>query len=358
MQWMPGPHEVAGGLVSDTLEALVAGAMGVPAGEVRLSDRPPLAYQSNRLIDAWVGGQHLIVKEFLKPDEFGEAPVREYRALQLLAPLDIAPQPVCAVPQTGSRGPIVIYRFMEGAMWDRRRPTPGELAQLAEAWLLMNSVPADGLWPSRGHLRSPDEIVAGFRATFQAYAAWTESEFDRGRAAATHCLALLECRRGVAAELAGCEPLLCFCRADQRFANVIRRPDGRLGLVDWEDSGLRDPARDLADLLTHANHEDMVSTEEWDAFLQPYVAARAPLDTGLPHRTHLYLAAFPLFWLHLLVREGLRRAATGRLVGWDVNGLPANERLRRYLARGEAWPAGDFAARLESLAELAFFPSC
>jgi hypothetical protein len=57
-------------------------------------DPPPLAHHSNRLIDAWSGGQHLIVKEFLKPDEFDGAPAREYRALQLLAPLDIAPQPV------------------------------------------------------------------------------------------------------------------------------------------------------------------------------------------------------------------------------------------------------------------------
>jgi thiamine kinase-like enzyme len=28
-----------------------------------------------------------------------------------------------------------------------------------------------------------------------------------------------------------------FCRADPRFANVITRPDGRLAMVDWEDSG-------------------------------------------------------------------------------------------------------------------------
>jgi hypothetical protein len=112
----------------------------------------------------------------------------------------------------------------------------------------------------------------------------------------------------------------------------------------------------VADLLAHANHEDLVPAEAWEAFLQPYLAVRAPLDEGLRRRTHLYLAAFPLFWLHLLVREGLRRAAAGGLTGWDVNGLAANERLRRYLARGEAWPAGDFAGRLESLAELPFFP--
>jgi len=59
----------------------------------------------------------------------------------------------------------------------------------------------------------------------------------------------------------------CFCRSDARFANVIARPDGRVGLVDWEDSGLRDPARELADLLHHPNQEDLIDAEGWQPFL-------------------------------------------------------------------------------------------
>jgi len=40
-----------------------------------------------------------------------------------------------------------------------------------------------------------------------------------------------------------------------------------------------------------------------------------------------------------------------------INGLPAKERLRRYLARGLAWPAREFSAQYDSLADLEFFPS-
>jgi hypothetical protein len=34
---------------------------------------------------------------------------------------------------------------------------------------------------------------------------------------------------------------VCFCRSDARFANVIARRDGRVGLVDWEDSACATP---------------------------------------------------------------------------------------------------------------------
>ena len=138
---------------------------------------------------------------------------------------------------------------------------------------------------------------------------------------------------------------------------MIRRPDGRLGLVDWEDSGLRDPARDLADITFHANQEDLLSPNEWQAFLQPYAAVRGQSDPALLHRTHLYAALFPIFWLAVLMRDGLRRVGTERLAGWKVNGLPANWRLRRYLARGLAWPEMDFSDEIEELAGLEFFPS-
>jgi aminoglycoside/choline kinase family phosphotransferase len=156
--------------------------------------------------------------------------------------------------------------------------------------------------------------------------------------------------------LAGYSAPLCFCRADARFANVIRRPDGRLGLVDWEDSGLRDPARDVADLLTHPNQEDLVAPEAWDSFLQPYLAGRAAVDPQLARRVQLYLAIFPLYWLATLLGRGMRLAAADGLDGWTVNGLPANVRLRRYLARALAWPQADGAPWLARLEGVTFLP--
>jgi hypothetical protein len=38
--------------------------------------------------------------------------------------------------------------------------------------------------------------------------------------------------------------------------------------------------------------------------------------------------------------------------------MGANERLRRYLARGRAWPETDFAEQLEELADVTFFAGC
>jgi aminoglycoside phosphotransferase (APT) family kinase protein len=343
--------------VSDLLAARVAALTGVARGDVRVRARPPTDHQSNRLYDVRVAGRHLIAKEFLKADEFATAPVREHRALELLAPLDLAPRPVAVEPEPRPPlGPLVLYEFMPGAMWDRRRPSADDLARLAQLWLAMHRVPTEDLWASRDHGRPAAEAEQWFREHLQAYGRWADAEFPEGRRGLDLCLGLLERRRGVGQELDAQEPVLCFCRADNRFANVIARPDGRLGMVDWEDSGLGDPAKDLADLATHANQEDLLSPDDLRAFLGPYLAERGRLDPGLERRMQLYLALFPLFWLAGLLEGGVRRAAAGGLSGWRVNGLPANERLRRYLARAASWPATDFSADLAALESLRFFP--
>lgn len=322
----------------------------VTTAEIKL--RPALEYQSNQLYDVWANERHYIVKEFLKPDEQAVAPLREFRALERLAPLDLAPQPVFYDP---AQGPVVIYEYMEGAMWDRRRPTSAELAQLAKVWLAFNALPTADLWMSRGYESSLQQAGARFYQQFQTYAQWADAECKPARPVATLCLEFLQSRRAVADELSNIAPMLCFCRADTRFANVIQRPDQRLGLIDWEDSGLRDPARDLADLLTHPNQEDLLTLTEWQAFLQPYLAERSQFDPALAQRFQLYLAIFPLFWLALGCTSIIQRARTGQLKEWTINGLPANLRLQRYLARTIAWPTGEFEQQLEQLADLKFF---
>jgi aminoglycoside phosphotransferase (APT) family kinase protein len=338
----------------ETLHAFVQQVLGGRMANLRITSRPSLEYQSNQLYDLWADGRHLILKMFLKPEEQAVAPLREFRALELLADFDIAPQPIFYDP---ARGPVVIYEYMDGEMWDRYRPSVPELAQLAELWLKMNSMPTDKLWLSRGYDQDWDTNVTKIQGWFQTYAAWAADEFKPGERVADLSLELLARSRPVIQELSACEPLLCFCRADPRFANVIRRPDGRLGLIDWEDSGLRDPARDLADLLTHPNQEDLLTMPQWQAFLRPYLAARGQLDGQMAHRMQLYLAIFPLFWLALLLGQGVKLTRTQQTSGWMINSLPANVRLRNYLARALAWPALDFSEQLNTIANLDFFPS-
>ena len=109
--------------MSDAVAGLIARALNVSPEATLIIARPPLIHQSNQLYDARAGGRHLMVKEFLKPDELHDAPVREWKALELLAPLDIAPQPVLFEPcPAPGLGPIVVYEWMEGEMWDRRAP--------------------------------------------------------------------------------------------------------------------------------------------------------------------------------------------------------------------------------------------
>jgi len=336
------------------LQTFVQQALGGRTANIHITARSPLAYQSNQLYDLWADGRHLILKVFLKPEEHTVAPLREFRALELLAALDIAPQPIFYDP---AYGPMVIYAYMDGEMWDRHHPSAPELAQLAELWLTMNGVPTDNLWLSRGYDQALQTSLAKIYAWLQTYTVWAEDEFQPGRRAAAIIFELLERSYPVVQKLSACDPLLCFCRADPRFANVIRRPDGRLGLVDWEDSGLRDPARELADLLTHPNQEDLLTTQAWQPFLQPYLATRGQLDGQLAHRMQLYLAIFPLFWLALIMDQGVKLARKQQITGWMINDLPVNLRLQRYLARAQAWPALDFSEQLSTLATLEFFPS-
>jgi aminoglycoside phosphotransferase (APT) family kinase protein len=333
---------------------LVAAAFSRSPQDLAVTLRPPLEHQSNRLYDVWADGRHCIAKEYLQEGELREAPAREFGALRLLSELDIAPQPVFYDP---ALGPVVIYVYLDGVMWDRRRPSAAQLSQLATVWNQMHAATTDGLWPSRNYRRSFDAVEAQLGAVFAQYERWCAAAYPAGQAIARECCALLAARRSAASALLAADVVPCFCRADARFANVIERPDGRLGLIDWEDSGLRDPARDVVDLLTHPNQEDLLSDEEWQAFLQPYLAVRRAVDPRIDERIHLYGAIYSVFWLAMVLRQGMRAAEDGALTTWSVNGLPGEWRLQRYLGRALAWPDGGARASHRALGELAFFPS-
>ena len=337
--------------IPEILKTEIAKAIGLNLTELTITLRKPLEFQSNRLYDIWADDYHLIAKEYLQPDEREVAPLREYTALKLLSSLDIAPQPIFFDPAIG---PIVIYAYMDGEMWDRRRASATDLSNLMELWLKVNSVSAD--WFSRGYERPLQAIEHELQNHLETYLDWVTVEFKSGEQAAEMCLKLLESRHGVFQELSDHVPIPCLCRADPRFANVIERPNGQLGLVDWEDSGLRDPARDIADVLTHPNQEDLVDWKEWQAFVEPYIDARSKIDKEIAMRMHLYFAIFPMFWLTLIIRRGIQLASTGQLTDWTINSLPGNKRLRRYLARALAWPKMDYGDTLENLESVEFFP--
>ena len=338
------------------LEQIAANVLSTDASNIEIRPRPPLDVQSNCLYEASDGFQRIILKQFLKPDEFGESPLREFRALELLSALDIAPQPRAYLPHRPDRKPIVVYDYMDGQMWDRRIPTAGELGQLSALWIRISEIESDTLWVSRNYEQSTVNIWKGVQELLENYSSWAESSFEPAIITAQLCCALGEQRLEVVEELSQYEVPLCFCRSDPRFANVISRPGGKLGMVDWEDSGLRDPALDLADLMTHPNQEDLLSPVQWGAFLSPYVETRGRIDDDLSERLHLYRGLLPVWWLAILLSEGLRRFAAGQLNNWLIHDMSPNLKLRRYLARALTWPAYELDEKISQLEENCFFP--
>ena len=332
---------------------MFAKAAGISPVALYLTLRPSLDHQSNNLYDVRANNSHWVLKEYLKEDEWEESPYREFEALKLLKPLGIAPRPFFFEPLSPSHKPLVAYEFMEGEMWDRCRPSQSQLAQLAQVWLVMNSLPTENLWLSRG-FDSLTSLESRLQARAQQYRAWVESEFPSGRHAAEILLAECERRHPIFAELSADQPPICFCRADPRFANVIQQPNGEIGLVDWEDSGLRDPAIDLADLITHPNQEDLLSLHEWEAFFQPYLSARD--YEKLSHRIHLYQAIFQLLYGMRILMQAVDQLQKREPAQALINNMPIQTRLRRYWARMLAFPATDFSSQLESLANTQFFP--
>ncbi len=331
-----------------SIQILLAQTFQTIPDVVIITERPRLPIQSNCLYDVHIGDHHLIAKQFLRAETEPLAAVREFQSLQRLAPLGIAPLPILYRP---GAVPVVVYEFMDGVMWDRSRPQPLQLSQLAEVWTTLAQVETNSLVEANSNWR-----VSRIRDVFISYAQWVEAQFPLGRNAAARCLQLLNPLPLILQELENRPPRLGFCRLDARFANIIQQPTGRIGLVDWEDSGLGDPAFALADMMLHVNQEDLVTWEAWHEAFEPYLQLMQARDEGFRGRVHHFHFLLPLFWLAILIPYGIQNNQAGTVSEWHINDLPANLRLRRYLARALAWPNLDFQDQLNDLKNVVFFP--
>lgn len=329
----------------------------IPSLDIEISPRPRLEFQHNTLYDVRFGDIHWIAKEFTKEDEFLDSPKREYNALKLLAPFDIAPTAIDIMPYPDFKHPVVIYKFLLGEMWDRRKPSQDELKRLAEIWLITHQATREGLWLSRGQDESLDVRLHRQQMFYNTYCDWAETHFPEGIPHVKHIYKLYETHADIIQKLKNARPRLLFSRSDPRFANIIARPDGRIGFVDWEDSGLRSPARTIADLFIHPNQEDLLTETEWEIFLDTYINGYPIKTDNLHDLIHWERLVMSLNWLGGLLNFGVQRANKGTLAGWQINGMPANQRLRRYYARAIGWANNDFEVQLQSMRDIRFFPN-
>lgn len=337
-------------MIPEVVQRVVAAAM--PGVDVLVTPRAAETHQSNQLFHLRSSDRHFIAKQYLKEDEWESAPAREHASLQRLEALDIAPRPFF---YDAKLGPVVIYEYMEGRMWGRYHPSPEEMQTLALRMAQVHQMPPDELWLAHGSEQSLAQRMAWFTRLLESYAAWSAAHYAPGERAVSLCSSLLDRAGQVLDHLYATMPPLRFCRSDPRFANVIVRPDGRLGFVDWEDAGLRDPALEVADLFLHTEQEDLLTEGDYDTFMAVYTQAMQYDREPFGRRVEEIALVLPLFYIVILMRHGLALADAGKLATWQVNEMPANIRLQRYLARGLEGSLFDFDPA--AYADLHFFPT-
>ena len=336
--------------MNTAIAQVVTAATGWSPQQFRVQLRPPLAIQSNNLYDVFGPNQRLIAKEYLNGDELPAAPTREFLSLQLLSPYDIAPQPLFFDLAMGS---VVLYEFMSGEMWPERLPNPAMLTGLAESWLIMRRLGADGLWASRG-LETLPQLVSNTGKRLQTYLDWAEQQAGLTTAFATESRHLLQRAAAAHKQLTDRPIPHYFCRSDPRFANLLHRPDGRIGMVDWEDAGLHDPAYAIGGFFSHANQEHLLTTTERTIFLDAYRAGLAAAeDPDLPGRVTLYERLLAIAWLALLLGAGCDRPDH---TDWRVHNMPVNAKLHRFRVRALSDSYTEFEQKLTALAPIQFFP--
>lgn len=311
----------------------VALGLGVPIRHMQASLRKPRGYQTHTLFDVTAPGKHWIAKRYTLQDGQDDAPAREFEALKMVASLDIAPQPVWF-----DGAALVVYEFMPGEVWDRKTATPDEMRALAQTWLRVGRVDAASVGASTLFRRLQDPSGRARCPDVSLYAQWA-SQRPHTRRAGELCAAAAARAHAAWDELAQFPARLRFCKCDPRFGNVLARPNGLIGLTDWEDCGLQDPAIEIADLFTAPNQEDLLAPQAKKALLD--ALREWDEDGALARRVALYETVLLGTWFPVLMRVGLRRFADGALADWEINGMPYAGRLQRLLSRALGHEVGE-----------------
>lgn len=239
----------------------------------------------------------LVVKVFTSAAR--QEPEREWEALVALSGSGIAPEPVHVDAGGGAGDPAVVVMTMAGGASSPASELGEEHARaIGAVHRRVHDVDPPTRRPqSHAWLRAAG---ASLQADVPATDHGPEAPVDAAWSAARRWVGDADVER----ILSGGEP--CFSRGDPNLTNYLWS-DGRLVLVDWENSGHSDPVLELADFAEHASTRALT-----DGFLTALADA-----TGLTaeHQARLLDARRLLacFWLVLIAtreRSGLPTTVT------------------------------------------------
>ena len=177
-------------------------------------------------------GRDLVVKHFggssVESSLFPVLPDDEARALEVLAGRGVAPDPVGYFPAGEDHGPVLVYAFFAGQMWD------GDVAEAADVLRRIHSVDTAGF---RQMPASPSAIL---------------NDADRLPKPPDNDEAwrrLGEMRPIVTVDEP--PPKRVLVHGDFSAGNMIAGPDG-VRCIDWQCPGMGDAAEDLWSFLSPA----------------------------------------------------------------------------------------------------------
>jgi aminoglycoside phosphotransferase (APT) family kinase protein len=286
----------------------------------------PVPSGNNRLIRASGPGADWVVKFAIRDDR--DRARREFNALTLLGHLapGVAPRPIYCDPDRYAQ-PVVVQAWVEGtALW---LPPSDDAAwrQILETYHRLHAIQPDEaarLGLPAGPLLgpwAPDEQVA-------AIVAYARQLPPAGQSARlTELLDTLQQTR-----FPSLPHSLCWGHGDPNVRNIILAEPGAV-LVDWEYSGVTDPAHEMAKLMSHA----LVSGAGEDRFqwlAEQYAALSGAADMLARIRLHYALClaswcARLLFGYHVLLQQ-----PSPRLVGHGPEAeISTTDNIDRYFER-------------------------
>lgn len=297
--------------------------------------QPVTTGMNNRVYRATSDAADLAIK-FTIADARQRA-LREYRALELVAAErpGLAPAPLLLDAERFAY-PVVVASWLGGAPLEAPPADAAAWITLLEHYVAIHTIPVDEteLPPAVLTMSSAAE---GQRIVAEAFAQLPDEAVSRE----VHELV---------AQLAestfpAWEPSpLALCRCDGNFRNFIVGTPGWAS-VDWEYSGLGDPAFEIAELVTHVSMQP-TALERMGWMIEQYAVLRG--ETQIAVRARAYLRIMLVWWVVRLARLlyegrcGLGVRLAPRSPRWERE---ATENYARYIGLGrraldEGWLGG------------------
>lgn len=280
-----------------------------------------LIFRATRDADDWA-------VKFTIRDERNRAQ-REFNALQLLDSLNscVAPRPLY-FDREQFRLPVVVQTWIDGAALNSPPVDDGTWINILLAYHDVHLVTGEAirergiaLQPCGLVTEQPKNAVAGLRK-FLASIPSEDQPCDL-----IDLLVRLE-----SLTLPSIQVTYGLCHGDATIRNMLQTVAGVV-LIDWEYSGLGDPAHEIAKIMAHP-HAKAVSEDRWQWLTERY--AQIAGDEGLCQRIQVQYTLALIWWCVRLVygHSVLLRRPTRRLVGSapEVE-ISSADNIERYLLR-------------------------